>query len=115
MNRTLLLLAVTISLAGCFGERSRDNTALGQVKRVHHETPMVCLDYDDADISLGVMQNGVGSMSQQDVDFYVPSRSDFDLLQQAALSGKLVRIMYDEARVHWCVEDYTITKVEIVQ
>lgn len=31
-----------------------------QVKKVEHDTPLICPDQVNVDLSLGVMQNGVG-------------------------------------------------------
>lgn len=115
MKRLSLLPVILLSLSGCFGNSATDNTTIGQVKRAHHETPILCLHYNDIDLSLGVIRNGVGSVSAQDILLYVPNQQDYDLLQQASQTGQLVKVTYDEARVHWCVEDYTVTHVEISQ
>lgn len=105
---------LVLSLTGC-GWTSWDNVAIGQVKKAHHATPLICPNYDDVDISLGVIRNGVGSMSTQDIWFYVPNQSDFAILEKAAESGELVRITYGVKRFRICYEQETITHVELVK
>lgn len=86
MKRILMIAVLTLPLAlgGCLGHTSRDNEAVGQVKRVHNNTPLLCPDYKDVDISLGVMRNGVGSMSTQDKWFFIQDDA------QAALHAELI-------------------------
>ena len=100
-------------LAAC-GYSARSNELVGQVKRVVDKTPIVCGDYVEADVSLGVLRNGVGSMSKEDVDLYVPSDADAKILKGAAESGKIVKIAYDVKRVTWCVPDHWVTHVEVL-
>lgn len=107
-------LFVLLLLTSC-GYSSRNNELIGQVKRVHSETPLICPDYDDVDISLGVIRNGVGSMSNQDVLMYIQKLEDTETLKRAAESGNLVRILYDRKRLTFCVQDMWIKKVEIIQ
>lgn len=115
MRRSIGLAIAALTLTGCLGFSSKDNEVIGQVKRVKHLTPIVCMDWDMADISLGVMRNGVGSMSTQDISLWVPNKADFDLLAQASKTGQLVKITYDNARFRWCVDTEMVTKVTLVQ
>ena len=110
-----LILALPFLLAGCLGDSSKDNETIGQVKKVEHNTPIMLPDYDDADISLGVMKNGVGSLSHEDMWVYVPNPEDFKILQQASQTGELVKIKYDVARARFYVEKHTVTHVEILK
>lgn len=87
-------------LVGC-GYSSYDNTAIGQVKKIHHNTPIFCSNYDDADISLGVMRDGVGSMSKEDIDVVIPANL-IDDFEKLAASGGLVEIHYNQARMAFC-------------
>lgn len=112
--RKLFFLIVLIALSGC-GYSSKQNEAIGQVKKVVSNTPIVCPDFIDVDISLGVMVNGVGSMSHEDVWFYVEKESDIAILKQANETGKLVKIVYDVKRVTFCVSDHFIKHVEILK
>ena len=95
-------IALCVCLTGCWGYSSRNNELTGQVKYVERLTPIFCDDRVDADISLGVMRKGVGSMSTHDVIVYVPSDSDAKILTAAAESGQLVKIKYDEQRFSLC-------------
>jgi hypothetical protein len=108
---------ISLGLTGCLGNSSAGNEAVGQVKRVQHKTPILCPDYNHVDISLGVMRNGVGSMSTQDMWLYVPNALDNSVLTDAAQSGALVKISYDVARGRWfgCVETATVTAVTVLK
>lgn len=110
MNRSI---AIVLLLSAC-GASAKQNELIGQVKKVVERTPIVCGDYAEADISLGVIRNGVGSMSKEDVELYVPQQAQADLLKQAATSGHLVKITYDIERVTFCVPDHWVTNVELL-
>ncbi len=115
--RYLRYLPVLV-LAGCLGHSSKNNELVGQVKRVLHETPLKCENWVHADISLGTMRNGVGSMSVQDIWLWVPNSEDVPLLEKAQREGLIVRITYDiaRARAWWsCAELEEITSVEILK
>lgn len=101
------------SLASC-GYTSRDSEMVGQVKNVMHNTPLFCPNYDDVDISLGVMRDGVGSMSAQDLWLTVDDKAHYDALKRAAESGTLVRIRYDQYRVRLCTHELIVRGVEVL-
>ena len=107
-----ILVMCALFLTAC-GWSSRNNELTGQVKRVQDETPIVCYDHWEVDISLGVMRNGIGSMSTQDIILYVPDRF-VCILQAANKSGKVVKVTYDEKRVRWCAPDEMVTGVEVL-
>lgn len=109
-----LILVITLGLCAC-GYSSRDNEMIGQVKKVVKNTPILCMDYDDADITLGVLRNGTGSMSTQDLWSYVQNEEQLSILKKANETGALVKITYDVKRWVWCVDDHFITKVELVK
>lgn len=115
MRKLLLATVLTLSLSGCFGDTSINNELTGQVKRVHTNTPLICSNFNDVDVSLGIMRNGIGSMSTNDEWLYVPNEVDFKLLSDAAANGTIVKITYDEARATFCVENYKVTHVELVK
>lgn len=112
--KTILLVIAMLTLVSC-GYSSKQNEMIGQVKKVSHETPLICDDRVDSDISLGVMRNGVGSMSSQDIWVTVPNQTDQEILKQANESGVLVKITYDVKRVNICRQSHIVTKVEIVK
>lgn len=111
MKRNLLCLLGPVLLASC-GYSSRDNELVGQVKKVIAQTPIVCGDYHEADVSLGIMRNGVGSFSKEDVVLYVRNEADVPLLKQAAEEGFAVKISYDIKRLVLCVPDHWIDSVK---
>src|SRR5208337_1279849 len=98
--KTAIILTVLLVLAGC-GYSHKDGELIGQPKKVIHATPLICPDYIEADISLGVLRNGVGSMSTQDVWIVIDSQQE-KFLKSRVESGKLVKIRYDEWRVAPC-------------
>lgn len=108
------ILVLVLLLATACGYSSKDNEMIGQVKKVMKNTPLICPDYKDADISLGVIRNGVGSMSSQDIWVYVPDDLNFKILTEANQTGKLVKIKYDIKRLQFCVGDHQVTSVELV-
>ena len=111
--RKLIMILVIALVASC-GYSSRDNEVVGQVKKVVHKTPILCYDQTNADLSLGVIRNGVGSMSTQDIWVYVSNADHEKILKQANETGKIVKVKYDVARVRWCSPDHLVTDVEIV-
>lgn len=117
MNKEFIVGIFTIVLlllTGC-GYSVRDAQVIGQVKRVENNIPLLCDKYTDVDLSLGVMINGVGSMSSEDKWFYILNPLHEQLLIKAASSGKLVKITYDRKRWTWCVEPDWVTNVELVK
>lgn len=82
------------------GYSRRNNEIVGQIKKVVETTPILCNDMQYVDISLGLMQNGTGSMSKEDMLLLV--RSDEQLKFFKENVGKQVRVFYDERRMTWC-------------
>lgn len=105
------LLAVI--LAAACGNSSSGNELEGQVKKVIRRTPIICPDYVEADISLGVMRNGVGSLSKEDVLLRVESPEQTETLKAAAKSGAIVSVTYDVNRVTICVPEHLLTSVHV--
>jgi major membrane immunogen (membrane-anchored lipoprotein) len=114
MIKKMIMLVIAFMLVAC-GYTSHDNELTGQVKRVIKQTPLLCSNYVYADISLGVIRNGVGSMSSQDMDLTVSNEKDRAALQAASDSGKLVKIKYDRRRVTFCEPEEVITSVIEIQ
>ena len=114
MRRFLpLVLLLSTSCAYC-GHTSEGNELTGQVKKVLHNTPLVCPGTVTADISLGVIRNGVGSASKEDIWVQVNNPADVSLLETAAKSGALVNVKYDVARGVVCWIDHLATSVSLV-
>ena len=110
MKRFLVIVGLSFMLTGCLGYGSRGNEMTGQVKKVTHHTPMICPEWTEADISMGVMRSGVGSMSIQDVELKVLNREDISMLEEASKSGRIVTVKYDEARLRLCCNEREITE-----
>lgn len=115
IGKYLTILIVPMLLAGCFGYNSRNNELIGQVKKVKHRTPILCPERVDVDISLGVLRNGVGSMSSQDIWMKVDDPAFVKVLSDASEKGSLVKVKYDERRITICSPEDLVTSVEIVQ
>lgn len=110
----LLLLAVPL-LGGCWGYSATDNQLTGQIKRVASVTPILCGDRIDVDVSMGVMRNGMGSMSNQDIWLTVADPSLLDTLRRASVSGSIVTITYDTARFNVCWNNEELTGVTLTK
>lgn len=113
--KRLLIVVVSSLMAGCWGYSSVGNELVGQAKKVHHYTPLVCPPYDTIDISLGVMQNGVGSMSTHDMELTIWNDTDLKTLEKAAERGSLVKVKYSNWRMTWCREDDVIDYAEALK
>ena len=109
---SFLMTFAALALAGC-GDSSTDGELVGQVKKVTHATPLICPDYYAVDVSMGVMRNGTGSMSTQDMWLTVRDVQAIGALQKMAADGSLVKIKYDTRRFAICTEHYILTAAEI--
>lgn len=112
MKRAILI--GTLGLTAC-GYSHRQSEMTGQVKKLLNVTPIFCANRTDVDVSLGVIRNGVGSMSSEDVKATVANQQVLGVLKKAAETGALVKMTYDDARINWCWEEREITNAEIVQ
>jgi len=116
MNKAITI-GILLSLTAC-GYSSTGNEGVCQPKKMHHNTPIVCSDYDTIDVSMGVMRNGVGSMSTQDMTlaFSPATQADSETkLKQAIDGGKLVKMTYSDRRFSFCQETEQIETVEIIE
>ncbi len=110
----MLKILFALLLTGC-GYTARNNEIVGQVKKVLNVTPLVCSDFTGVDISLGVMKNGVGSMSHEDKELYVDKDENIKILKKALETGELVSIVYDTKRLTFCVPDQIVVSVKIIK
>lgn len=115
--KTLLVVAISILslVSGCAscGNSSAGNDLTGQVKKVVHRTPILCGDWWEADLSLGVIRNGVGSVSTADQAFTVENEKDVKVLQQAAEEGAIVHVTYNVQRIALCETDHRLLSVTV--
>jgi hypothetical protein len=118
--KRLTMALILLTLPGCSamcGLSSTGNEATGQVKKVQHKTPLLCGEYDEVDVSLGVIRNGVGSMSTQDQWFNLGNNPEvLAIFKKASENGALVKFRYDERRQgDVCrYSDHYITYVEML-
>ena len=112
--KNVLVICFCLCFLAC-GYTQRDGELVGQVKKVAHATPLICPDYIEADISLGVLRAGVGSMSTQDVWLVIPDKAMEKIFREANESGALVKVRYDEYRVAICSSVHWATSVEIIK
>lgn len=113
--KIIVCAALCVGLAGCFGTSSSNNTLIGQVKKVHSVTPIICGDRTDVDVSLGVIRGGVGSMSTQDMWLTVANPMAVSVLQYAADHGSIVKLTYDVERMTICWNNEEVTGAAIEQ
>lgn len=113
MRPMRFVIAFVLCLAASCGWTSAGNEAVGQVKKVIKKTPILCPDYTVVDISLGVMRNGVGSVSHEDLELVAEDPKDIDLLKTASITGEIVKFSYDVKRVALCWPDDRLTHAEI--
>lgn len=106
------LLLGALFLASC-GMSEIGTKGIAQVKRVHSVNPLICSQYKVLDASLGVIKNGVGSMSTQDIDLVVTD-AQATLLNIAAEQGKLVEITYSNRRFSFCQETRILESFRVI-
>lgn len=105
MKKLIALAVVSMSLlSGCtlFGFSSKENEATVQPKKIVNHTPIVCPEFKALDASMGIMVNGVGSMSKEDLEVVLTSKEQKDTIEAAISSGKLLKIKYSTGRVVIC-------------
>lgn len=103
-----------VCFQGC-GYASKENELIGQVKKIKHQTPLICPDRVDVDVSLGIMKNGVGSMSTQDIWLTAEDKSTIEILTAANANGQPIKITYDVKRFAICNNTEIVTKVELIK
>lgn len=109
MRKVLIVGLLSSALAGCMGYSARDAEVIGQAKRLSNVTPLLCFDYMAFDLSLGIMQNGTGSMSREDKWFVVGQGVNVGELKKAVERGAIVKVVYDEQRMAPCSEHGVMT------
>lgn len=111
----LLVFVIGLSVLGvksCTGNSEEGTAVVGQIKSINRVTPIICPAYTEADISLGVMRNGVGSMSVHDITLTLPSSALSDAVTQAQQSGTLVKVTQDVRRFSFCTPERIARKIE---
>ena len=114
MRNLILSLTLISVLAGC-GYQGVDMQAIGQVKTIMHDTPLICGNFTDFDLSLGVMRNGTGSMSTEDIWIVVQNDEDLELVKKAQESGALIKVTFDAQRFPICTDGRFAKKIELVK
>ena len=114
MKKVITALAAGALLFGC-GYSGVDGEGIGQAKKLTRVTNLICEDYDAFDMSLGVMQNGTGSVSTQDVWFTFYDRALIPKLKDLVARGAVVKVTYDTRRAPVCTEQLILRSVEEVR
>lgn len=114
MKKLLVMCAAVLMLTGC-GYTQRDGEMIAQVKKVSSITPLICPDFMAVDVSLGVMRNGVGSMSSEDVWLLVDDKQTYSDLKNAAETGALVNVRYDVRRFVICTPQKVLRSFTLVK
>ena len=107
-------LSFFLLLSSC-GYVARDSEMIGQIKKIANVTPLFCPDRVDVDLSLGVLRNGVGSMSTEDVWATVYKQNVIDTLKMANSQGAIVKVVYNVRRFIICGEQREIIGAEITK
>ncbi len=110
-----ILFGIYLLYAGFTTMYGVDGELIGQAKKIRLVTPFwssFCPTYYALDVSLGVIQNGTGSMSTQDVWLTVKDTTDLPAMQKAVEVGAIVKVKFDTRRLAACTEDYYATAFE---
>lgn len=110
-----LCICLAIFLLSSCGYTSIDNEVVGQIKKITNKTPLICPDHTTIDISLGIFQNGVGSMSKEDMELYIPKEIDIKEIHNAHKNSKLVKIKYNVRRFAICILDRVVNSFEVIE
>ncbi len=93
-----------------------DGELIGQAKKIRLATPLwssICPTYYSLNVSVGVIQNGTGSMSTQDVWLTVRDTADLPAMQKAVEAGAIVKVKFDTRRLAACTDDYYVTAFQL--
>lgn len=99
--KNLINVSFLFALFGC-GYSAIDSEFIGQIKYVEHATPIICPDYYYASVSMGVMKNGVGSMSTHDATIEI-DKTQVEEWKRLSKNASIVKINYNERRATLCV------------
>lgn len=110
-----ILIFTPLALTGCLGNSSVDVETVAQIKSITHETPIICPDYHELHLSLGVMRGGVGSMSISDIVLEVEDELMIESIKTAAVDGKLLKVTYNIRRMVFCVPSGVVTAIEVIK
>lgn len=108
----IIILALMLFLTAC-GYSELGTNGVVQVKRVHVVNPLICPKYYVLDASLGIMQNGVGSMSTQDIDLTVSEKQATELDELLKKGKSIVNIKYNTRRFSLCEEMRLLESYEV--
>ena len=109
-----LIMNLVLVLSGC-GYSARDGVLTGQAKAITMNTPIICPFNYSVSISLGVMRNGVGSMSNQDNELEIINPEHIEIFKKAVELGKIVKVKFDTRRFTLCVPQDLLTEISIAE
>lgn len=99
----MMFLGCSVNCGSACGYISQNSEVIGQVKKVQRHTPLLCEDHDLVDVSLGVMRNGVGSYSTEDIEMMVTPAQAKELSEMQR-NNAVVKFTYDQRRFFACGE-----------
>lgn len=109
-----LMIGLLLCAVGC-GYSHRDNDLVGQPKSVESTTPLLCPDQHILHMSLGVLRNGTGSMSTEDIRINIVDAHLVPALQLAISKGSLITARTNEARFRWCNEEKELVSFQVME
>lgn len=84
------------------------------MKRLHRVTPIFCGDYSVLDANLGVMQDGQGGASIQDIDLEIPEPMVAELAKALENKTLQVEITYSTHRVAFCGQHEVLDSFKVI-
>ena len=102
-------------LMGCLGYSSKNSESIIQPKSIQMQTPIICPEVPILHGSLGIIRNGRGSISNQDVDMVITNDQDKYKIQTAIDSGYFLNVKYNTKRMVVCNSEHILVDVEIVK
>lgn len=98
---------------GCCGWSETEVTGAGQIKQVSKRSPsLFCPDYYMIDVSLGIMRNGSGSVSKEDINIFIEEK-DVAELRSAAANSSIIEFTYNTRRFSNCVVNKRMTSFKV--
>lgn len=97
-----VLLLIIVPTVWIFLTPVTSSTTSGTVKTINEHNRIFCPDYFTADISLGVVRNGTGASSREDVTLVIENSVDVEKLTKASEVGSIVHIKHETPRFSWC-------------
>lgn len=106
-----VLLGAALLLSSC-GNSATDIELTGQLKAAGVATNLICPDYFYLDMSMGVIKDGTGSVSKDDIFVTLYGRQEYKKYQELAKVGAIITVHANMRRAAFCTETYIMIKEE---